>query len=311
MTSVVNEKDFATAFLEKVGAPYSDDMAKAVASWLRQESGSRIVRNNPFNLTFFEGMPGYVGMVGGFAEFDSLSNGIAGTIKGLTDFPATDWRGYAQIVEAAKAGDPARFMQCLAQSAWDAARYGTLTGGPNHIVNVYDTFGGFRDVSVEPGPLGAEFPEEPIPAPEPGPEPTPEPTPQPTPTPAPEPTPTPAPEPTPHTYTVEAGDTLWAIAEKELGNGTLWPEIWDANKDKISNPSVIYAGQVLTLPDGITVATSPNQYTVKSGDSLSAIAEHFYSDANRWPDIYRANRTLIGGNPNLIHPGQVLTIPGV
>ncbi len=49
-------------------------------------------------------------------------------------------------------------------------------------------------------------------------------------------------------------------------------------------------------------------YTVKSGDSLSKIAKHLYGDANSWHRIYDANRDKIK-NPDLIHPGQVLTIP--
>jgi len=50
-------------------------------------------------------------------------------------------------------------------------------------------------------------------------------------------------------------------------------------------------------------------YIVKSGDSLSKIAKELYGDASRWPDIYEANKELIGDNPNLIHPGQKLNIP--
>jgi nucleoid-associated protein YgaU len=49
-------------------------------------------------------------------------------------------------------------------------------------------------------------------------------------------------------------------------------------------------------------------YTVKSGDSLSKIAKHVYGDANKWHRIYEANRDKIK-NPDLIHPGQELTIP--
>ena len=45
-------------------------------------------------------------------------------------------------------------------------------------------------------------------------------------------------------------------------------------------------------------------YVVKSGDSLSKIAKEVYEDANRWSEIYEANKELIGDNPNLIHPGQ-------
>lgn len=49
-------------------------------------------------------------------------------------------------------------------------------------------------------------------------------------------------------------------------------------------------------------------YVVKSGDSLSKIAKELYGDAKRWPEIYEANKVLIGDNPNLIHPGQTLVI---
>lgn len=49
-------------------------------------------------------------------------------------------------------------------------------------------------------------------------------------------------------------------------------------------------------------------YTVKAGDSLSKIAKQLYGDANAWRKIYQANTDKIK-NPDLIHPGQVLTIP--
>lgn len=49
-------------------------------------------------------------------------------------------------------------------------------------------------------------------------------------------------------------------------------------------------------------------YTVKSGDSLWAIAKKFYGNGAKYTAIYNANRSKIK-NPNLIYPGQVLTIP--
>ena len=55
-------------------------------------------------------------------------------------------------------------------------------------------------------------------------------------------------------------------------------------------------------------AAGTQSYTVKSGDSLSKIAKHFYGDGSKWHQIYEANRDTIK-NPDLIHPGQELTIP--
>ena len=62
---------------------------------------------------------------------------------------------------------------------------------------------------------------------------------------------------------------------------------------------------------GPTAGTSGSEqsYTVVAGDSLSKIAKHFYGDANKWPRIHEANRDQIK-NPDLIHPGQKLRIPG-
>lgn len=50
------------------------------------------------------------------------------------------------------------------------------------------------------------------------------------------------------TYTVKKGDTLWNIAKKTYGDGKKYTVIYEANKDKISNPNLIYTGQVLTIP---------------------------------------------------------------
>lgn len=50
------------------------------------------------------------------------------------------------------------------------------------------------------------------------------------------------------TYTVKKGDSLWAIAAKYYGKGAEYSKIASANTDKISNPNLIYPGQVLTIP---------------------------------------------------------------
>jgi nucleoid-associated protein YgaU len=49
-------------------------------------------------------------------------------------------------------------------------------------------------------------------------------------------------------------------------------------------------------------------YVIKSGDTLSAIAQKFYKDANKYPKIFEANREVIK-DANLIFPGQKIRIP--
>jgi LysM repeat protein len=58
--------------------------------------------------------------------------------------------------------------------------------------------------------------------------------------------PEPEPEPAVRTYTVESGDTLWAISERFYGDGSKYQIIADASG--ISNPDLIQPGQVLTIP---------------------------------------------------------------
>ena len=76
--------------------------------------------------------------------------------------------------------------------------------------------------------------------------------------------------------------------------------------------SNVQSGSSSTSPSHPAGANAPGNaktYVVVKGDSLSKIAKHFYGDANKWPRIHEANRDLIK-NPDLIHPGQKLTIPG-
>ena len=49
-------------------------------------------------------------------------------------------------------------------------------------------------------------------------------------------------------YTVKSGDCLWNIAKKYYGNGSKYTTIYNANRDKIKIPNLIYPGQVLWIP---------------------------------------------------------------
>ncbi len=50
------------------------------------------------------------------------------------------------------------------------------------------------------------------------------------------------------TYTVQSGDSLSKIAQREYGNAGDWQRIYEANRGLISNPDLIHPGQVLTIP---------------------------------------------------------------
>ena len=58
-----------------------------------------------------------------------------------------------------------------------------------------------------------------------------------------------------------------------------------------------------------TVAGPVSRYAVRPGDTLSGIAARF-AVRGGWPVLYAANRPLIGPDPDVIHPGTVLVLPG-
>lgn len=115
-------------------------------------------------------------------------------------------------------------------------------------------------------------------------------------------------------HVVEAGDTLWGIAETHLGDGLEWRSIADLNRGRtMTDGSVFRAadeirpGWRLELPAaGQGRATS---FTVQSGDTLSSIAEAEFGDAAQWRTLYRENRATIGDDPDLIDIGQRLVVP--
>jgi nucleoid-associated protein YgaU len=79
-----------------------------------------------------------------------------------------------------------------------------------------------------------------------------------------------------------------------------------ADFSNVSSGSTTSAPETARPADAASAAAAT--YTVRSGDSLSAIAKREYGDAGQWRRIYEANRDQID-NPDLIHPGQELKIP--
>ncbi|GAA2616305.1 MULTISPECIES: LysM peptidoglycan-binding domain-containing protein [Streptomyces] len=57
-------------------------------------------------------------------------------------------------------------------------------------------------------------------------------------------------------------------------------------------------------------AAKKRTYTVKPGDSLSAIARQELGNEARWRELYAMNKGVVGPSPDLLRPGTVLTLPG-
>ena len=134
----------------------------------------------------------------------------------------------------------------------------------------------------------------------------------------------------PGTYTVKSGDCLWKIAAALYGDPHRWREIYEANRDKINNPNLIYPGQQLVIPGGSGAVTG-GTYGTKDGQSTSPVqptpgsgsfnqvrpVDHAYVSSNygmRMHPIQKVNKmhygidlSLAGGSPiRATGPGRVI-----
>src|SRR6202034_2634487 len=106
------------------------------------------------------------------------------------------------------------------------------------------------------------------------------------------------------TWTVQPGDTLSGIATALRVPGG-WQALYAANRRAVgADPALIRPGTLLALPG----TSGSARYTVAPGDTLSAIAAALGVPGG-WQALYAANREVIGGDPNVIHAGVVLTAP--
>ncbi|MFE4582918.1 hypothetical protein [Streptomyces chartreusis] len=144
------------------------------------------------------------------------------------------------------------------------------------------------------------------------------------------------------TYTVREtrpAESLWAIAERELGDGERWREIAGLNEGRtmvdgqvFRANSFLQPGWQLRMPDGGDAAGGfraqlgagtpavdeerGQVVTVQPGDYLSKIAEEELGDGNEWPRLFDASRGKPQPDglpaitdPDLIRPGQQVTVP--
>lgn len=132
----------ADMFLRALGAPTSNAMRRAVAIWLRFESGGTIIGNNPWNLHGGTPCPpsrGYCpgnigvhkGQIGNryagpgdqnVAVFATLDAGTRASAQNLIRLAPS--YGYGKVINEARAGNALGFLRALQQSSWSAGHYG-------------------------------------------------------------------------------------------------------------------------------------------------------------------------------------------
>ncbi|MGC2670549.1 MAG: LysM peptidoglycan-binding domain-containing protein [Candidatus Acidiferrum sp.] len=117
---------------------------------------------------------------------------------------------------------------------------------------------------------------------------------------------------------VQSGDSLWRLAQQNLGRGNRWPELLAANR-RIANPNRIRAGARLYLPATLaippatrnaassTVGRSASTVKVRKGDTLWSLARSTLGRSSYWPCLASANPSI--SDPNRIYENQDLLIP--
>jgi nucleoid-associated protein YgaU len=113
----------------------------------------------------------------------------------------------------------------------------------------------------------------------------------------------------PRIVTVEPGDSLWKLAQQNLGRGSRWHELLAANPG-ILDPTHLAAGTKIAVPNETTKLAnrkSETKIVVEKGDMLTKIAQSQYRRATAWRCIVQANPEIT--DPNRIYEGQQLLLP--
>lgn len=109
-------------------------------------------------------------------------------------------------------------------------------------------------------------------------------------------------------YTVQSGDTLMRIAFEIYGDIYKWKAIYEANRDKISDPNSIPKGLVLKIEKPaipVVIDRNGKKYMIKKGDTLGKISDTLYGTPSKWKELWEHNKQLIQ-NPNRIFAGFYL-----
>lgn len=105
---------------------------------------------------------------------------------------------------------------------------------------------------------------------------------------------------------VKPGDSLWKLAEQNLGKGVRWHDLLAVNP-RIVDANHIVAGSQIFLPSLVSPPDAGSRFTVRKGDTLSGIALNELGRASAWACIAHANPAI--HDANLIFDGQLLLLP--
>ncbi|MGE5087188.1 MAG: LysM peptidoglycan-binding domain-containing protein [Bacillota bacterium] len=108
-------------------------------------------------------------------------------------------------------------------------------------------------------------------------------------------------------YKVHSGDTLMKISFEKFGDIYRWREIYESNKDKISNFNILIPGTILTISgvEYVVIEKNGEPYLIKRNDTLVKISKWLYGTSDQWKSLWTNNRQLIH-NPNKIYAGFTL-----
>lgn len=105
---------------------------------------------------------------------------------------------------------------------------------------------------------------------------------------------------------VQKGDSLWKLAQLNLGKGARWPELLAVNP-RIANPKQIKMGSQIYLPTRYSARRVVSKISVRKGDTLWQLAQTHFGQAAYWKCIARANPAI--QDANRIYAGQQLLLP--
>lgn len=105
---------------------------------------------------------------------------------------------------------------------------------------------------------------------------------------------------------INPGDSLWRLARRRLGNGSLWRKILAVNP-QLKDPNLIRAGEWIQMPQKEATSSMASQVRVHKGDTLWKLAQASFGNGLAWSCIARANPMI--PNANVIYSGQLLTLP--